>query len=56
MCEFYYTHEIRLNIAHAELKPRREGDQSIMAAVGSPRAKPNSALKSSDLICALIHI
>ena len=33
MCEFYYTHEIRLNIAHAELKPRREGDQSIMAAV-----------------------
>jgi hypothetical protein len=33
MCEFNYTHEIRLNIAHAELKPRREGDQSIMAAV-----------------------
>ena len=23
--------EIRLNISHAELKPRREGDQSIMA-------------------------
>jgi hypothetical protein len=33
VCEFNYTHEIRLNIAHAELKPRREGDQSIMAAV-----------------------
>ena len=33
MCEFNYTHEIRLNIAYAELKPRREGDQSIMAAV-----------------------
>ena len=32
VCEFNYTHEIRLNIAHAELKPRREGDQSIMAA------------------------
>ena len=30
MCEFNYTNEIRLNIAHAELKV---GDQSIMAAV-----------------------
>jgi hypothetical protein len=33
VCEFNYTHEIRLNIAHAELKPWRDGDQSIMAAV-----------------------
>jgi len=33
VCEFNYTNEIRLNIAHAELKPRRVGDQSIMAAV-----------------------
>ena len=32
VCELNYTHEIRLNISHAELKPRREGDQSIMAA------------------------
>ena len=33
VCEFNYMNEIRLNIAHAELKPRRVGDQSIMAAV-----------------------
>jgi hypothetical protein len=32
VCEFNYTHEIWLNIAHADLKPRREGDQSIMPA------------------------
>ena len=29
VCEFNYTNEIRLNIDHAELKPRRVGDQSI---------------------------
>ena len=33
VCEFNYAHEIRLNIEHAELKPRREGDRSIMAEV-----------------------
>ena len=31
LCEFNYANEILLNIAHAELTPRREGDQSIMA-------------------------
>jgi hypothetical protein len=31
LCEFNYAHEILLNIAHAELTPRREGDRSIMA-------------------------
>ena len=31
VCAFNYAHEIRLNIEHAELKPRREGDRSIMA-------------------------
>jgi hypothetical protein len=34
VCEFNYAREmIRLNIEHAELKPRREGDRSIMAEV-----------------------
>jgi hypothetical protein len=31
--EFNYAHEMRLNIEHAELKPRRGGDRSIMAEV-----------------------
>ena len=30
VCEYNYAHE---NIEHAELKPRREGDRSIMAEV-----------------------